>query len=90
MMGPDCGAVDDEVLHVRVIDEMLMYFSPYSAIAPSAKTLVDAVPFPILGREQPPLRPGSTHPDDSLNEPLTVSFLADVQAGLPTKELEYL
>ena len=46
MVGPDYGTVDDQVLHVRVIDEMLMHSCPYSALTPSGKPLVDAVPFP--------------------------------------------
>ena len=90
MMGPDYGAVDDQLLHVRVIDKMLVQCFPYSLIAPSGESLVDAVPVTILGREQPPLRPRPAHPDDSLDESLALSFLSDVQAGPATKELQYL
>ena len=90
MMGPDYSAVDDQVLHVSVMDEMLMHSFPYSAIAPSGESFVDAVPVTILGREQPPWGPGPAHPDDSLDESLTISFLSDVQAGLAAKELQYL
>ena len=57
MMGPDYSAVDDQVLHVSVMDEMLMHSFPYSAIAPSGESFVDAVPVTILGREQPPWGP---------------------------------
>ena len=89
MMGPDDGAVDDQVLHVRVIDKMLMHRFPYSVIAPSGESFVYAVPVTILGREQPPWGPGPAHPDDSLDEPLAISFLSNVQAGLAAKELQY-
>ena len=39
MMGPDYSAVDDQVLHVSVMDEMLMHSFPYSAIAHRANRL---------------------------------------------------
>ena len=90
MMGPDYGAVDDEVLHVGVIDEMLVHTLPYAAFTPSGEPFVDAVPVAVLGWKRPPLCAGSDNPQDRLDEPLTFGFLSDVHVRLATKELKYL
>ena len=86
-MGPDDGAVDDEVFHVGVIDDILVHTLPYSVIRPSGEPFVDAVPFTIFGWEHPPLCTSPSNPEDSINEPPTFGFLPDVQACLASKEL---
>ena len=89
-MSPDDRAVNDEVLHVGVIDEMLMHSLPYTAFTPSGEPFVDAVPPAVLGWEHPPLRAGSGDPEDGSDEPLAFGFPSDVQVRLAPKELKYL
>ena len=38
MMGPGYSAVDDEVLHIGVIDEVLVHTLPYAAFTPSRES----------------------------------------------------
>ena len=90
MMGADYGAVDDEVLHVGLIDEMLMHTFPYPAITPAGEPLVDAVPIAIGGWEHPPLRTGARHPQHALDETLAIGLLSNVQSGLAAKKRTYL
>ena len=89
-MGPDDCAVDDEVFHIGVIDEILMHTLPYSAFTPSGEPFVDAVPIAIFGWEHPPLRTSSGNPQNSIDEPPTFGFLPNVQISLTLKELTYL
>lgn len=86
-MGPDDGGVDDQVFHVGVVDEVLMHSLPDSALAPSGKSLVNAVPTSVFGREHPPLRTGPCNPKYGIDKPSTLSFLAHVQARLVPEEL---
>lgn len=90
MMRPHYGAVDDEVLHVGVIDKMLMRTFPYPMIAPSGEPFVDAVPIAIFGWEHPPLRTSPSNPQYGLDETLAMGLPSNVQVGLATKELKYL
>ena len=90
MMGADYGAVDDEVLHVGVIDERLMHSFPYPALTPAGEPLVDAVPIAIGGWEQPPLRAGAHNPQHALNETLAIGLLSNVPTGLAAKKRTYL
>ena len=90
MMSPDDRAVNDEVLHVGVIDEMLMHSLPYTAFTPSGEPFVDAVPPAVLGWEHPPLRASSGDPEDGSDEPLAFGFPSDVQVRLAPKKLKYL
>ena len=83
-------AVDDEVFHIRVIDEVLVHPFPDPSFAPSYKPLVYAIPLAILGRKQPPLCPGPSDPEDGLDKLLAFGFLADVQVRLTVQELENL
>ena len=54
-MGTDDGTVDDQVLHIWVINEAGMHLLPDALVAPASKPLVYAVPFAILFRQQAPL-----------------------------------
>ena len=89
-MGSDDCAVDDEVFHVGVIDEMLMHTLPYTAFTPSGEPCVDAVPITVFGWEHPPLRASPSNPQYGLNEPSTISFPPNVQVWLTLQELTYL
>ena len=87
-MGPDHGAVDDEVFHVRVVGEMLMHQFPDTPVGPAGKPFVDAVPIAVLGGEEPPLSTGPVHPQHGFNETSALLFPANVQVGALPQELE--
>ena len=83
-MGPDDCAVDDEVFHVGVIDEILMHTLPYSAFTPAGEAFIDAVPITIFGWEHPPLRTGPRNPQYSINKLPTFGFLPRTSFITPT------
>ena len=85
-MGTDDGAVQDEVLKVRVCDAVLMQPFPDTPFRPTGKAPVDAVPLAVLGRQQPPLRTRSCHPEHRRNEPPTLRFVANVHIRLAAKK----
>lgn len=81
-MRPDHAAVQDQVLHVRIIDEMLMHIFPDIVFAPASKALVDAVPRTIFLRQQAPLGATAGDPEQRFQEGATVSFLTSISAGM--------
>jgi hypothetical protein len=89
-MGPDHGAVDDEAFQIRVGGEMLMHQFPDTPVGPAGKPFVHAVPISILSREEPPLGAGTGHPQYSFYETSAFLFLANIQVGAPSQELENL
>ena len=68
---------NDQVLHVRVIDKMLMHRFPYSVIAPSGESFVYAGPYSAGSSLH-----GAPALIQMIVEPLAISFLSNVQAGL--------
>jgi hypothetical protein len=89
-MGPDHAAVQDQVLHVRIIDEMLMHIFPDVVFAPASKAFVDAVPPALLLGQQPPLGTASRNPQHGFQEKSTLGFLAGIGAGMALKKCVYL
>jgi hypothetical protein len=61
-MGTDDGAIDDQVLHIWIINEAGMHLLPDALVTPAGKPLVHAVPFAILFRQQAPLGTASRDP----------------------------
>lgn len=47
-MGPNDGAIEDQMFHIRVIDKILMHFVPDILIGPAGKPFVDAIPMAVL------------------------------------------
>ncbi len=88
-MGADHAAVQDQVLHVRVIDEMLMHVFPDVVFAPAGKTLVDAVPLAILLRQQAPLGSAARDPQHGFQEKPTLGFLAGIGSGMALQKGVY-
>ena len=87
-MGSHYGAINDEMLQVWVLGKMLMHSFPDALITPAGKAPVDAVPFAILFGQQSPLSATAGHPEHSLNEAATISFLAHVYLRTITQEVE--
>ena len=77
-MGTNHGTINDEVFHIRVIDEVLMHSLPDTLEAPAGEPLVDAVPSAILGWEQSPLGTGPGDPQDTFDKTATLSFLPHI------------
>ena len=72
------GAINDKVLHVRLMDEVLMHSLPDTLYAPAGESLVDAVPSAILRREQSPLGTGPGDPQDTFDKAAAFSFLPHI------------
>ncbi len=89
-MGADDGAIDDQVFHIRVLDEMLMHPLPYSFFTPTGKTLVDAVPVAVAFGKQSPGRSATRHPQDGFHELAATLFPSNVEVGTGTKKLQEL
>ena len=72
------SAINNEMFHVRVVDEVLMHSLPDALHLPAGEPLVDAVPSAILGWEQSPLgaRPGD--PQDTFDKAAAFSFLPHI------------
>ena len=77
-MGTNHGAINDEVFHIRVMDEVLMHSLPDTLHAPAGEPLVDAVPSAILGWEQSPLGATSGDPKDTFDEASALGFLPHI------------
>ena len=84
------GAINDKVLHVRVIGEVEMHSFPNALFTPAGKPLVDAVPFAVLRREQPPLSAASGDPKDTFDKASAFGFLPCVHIWTTTQELQNL
>ena len=77
-MGTNHGAINNEVFHVRVMDEVLMHSLPDTLHAPAGEPLVDAVPSAILGWEQSPLGTGPGDPKDTIDKAAAFIFLTHI------------
>jgi hypothetical protein len=77
-MSTDDRAVNKQILHVRIIDEMLVHLFPDFVIAPSCISFVDTVPFAIRRWQQSPLGTASGDPEHSFDKPSAVGFLANI------------
>ena len=87
-MGAHDGAIDDQIFHVRVVNEMLMHPFPDSFVAPASEALVDAVPVTVALWQKPPLRTAASHPDYGFDKPAAVGFLTDIQIWTGVQELK--
>jgi hypothetical protein len=75
-MGPHDGAVDNEILHIWIRDEMLMHPFPDSFVAPMCEALIDTVPGTVMLRQQSPLGTATRDPEHCFDEAPAVGFLA--------------
>ena len=89
-MGTDHGTVNNQMLHIRVIGQVLMHSMPYTLLAPAGEPLVDTVPSAILRREQSPLSTASGDPKDTFDKAEAFGFLPHVHIWTTTQELQYL
>jgi hypothetical protein len=47
-MGADHGAIENEVLHIRVISKMVIHIFPDFMVTLTGKAFVDAIPLAVL------------------------------------------
>jgi hypothetical protein len=85
-MCPNDGAIQDEMLHIRVIGQMLVHACPDIFVAPAGKAFVDTVPVAILRRQQPPLGAAAGDPENSFEKATALGFLAHVHAWTGTQK----
>ena len=85
-MSTDDGAVDKQMLHVWVIDEMLMQLFPDFVIAPSRKPFIDAVPVAVRFWQQSPLGTAAGDPEHAFDKAATLGFLPNVDARTGAQE----
>jgi hypothetical protein len=88
-MGPDDGAIEDQMFHIRVIGKMLIHFVPNILISPASKAFVDAIPMAILVWQQPPLGAAASDPEDAFDKTAALVFLADINVRTGPQELNY-
>jgi hypothetical protein len=88
-MCPDNGAIQNKMLHIRVIGKMLMHFVPNIFITPAAKAFIDTIPVAILCWQQPPLGAATGNPKHSFNKSAALRFLAHINLGTGPQKLNY-
>ena len=86
-MSPNDGAIHNQALHIRVIDEVLVHFVPDVPVTPAGKALVDAIPVAIFLRQLAPLSAGAQDPVDAFDESPTISFFSGINAGILVQKL---
>lgn len=89
-MGPHHRAIQDQVLHIRLIHEMGVHSLPDAFVAPARKAFVYAVPLAILGWQQAPLRSAAHDPQHALDKASAGRFLPDIQVGTRSQEVQDL
>ena len=89
-MGADDGAIDDQVFHIRILDEMLMHPLPDALFAPTGKTFVDAVPVAIAFGKQSPGCSATRHPQDGFHELSAILVPSHVKVWTGTEKLQEL
>jgi len=77
-MGSYDGAVQQDILPIRVSGKMLMHIFPYLVVAPAGKALVDAVPVAVFFGKQAPLGSAAQDPQDGFDEQSTFCFIANI------------
>ena len=81
-MGTHDGTVNDQVLHIWIINEAGMHLLPDAVVAPASKPLVNAVPFAVFIRQQAPLRSTAGNPEHAFNEETAIGFFPDICSGV--------
>jgi hypothetical protein len=81
-MRPHNGAVEQDILHVRIFGEMLMQIDPHPMLAPTRKAFVDRIPVALVFRKQAPLCATAQDPQNRFHELPTFSFLSCIRSGV--------
>ena len=76
-MGADDGAVNNQVLGIRVIGQVVMQRRPNAPVAPAGVAFIDGVPVAVFGGQETPGRAGAGNPEYAGNEAAAMVFAAD-------------
>jgi len=76
------GAVQQNILHIRIIGEMLMHFFPHLMLTPARKAFVNAVPVTVAFRKQSPLGSTPQDPHYCLDELAAIYLLSSVHSWM--------
>lgn len=87
-MGAYNSAVDDQVFHIWVVNEMLMHPFPDSLVTPACEALIDAVPVAVVLWQKSPLGTAASHPEYGFDKPMALGFLTDVKVCTGMQELK--
>ncbi len=88
-MGSHDGAIDDQMLHIRVIGKMLMHLGPNTVVVPASKALVDTIPVAVLFRQQAPLGTAAGYPQYGFDKAPALTFLSYVSSGTVLQEIKH-
>ena len=86
-MGTDHSGVNDQVFHIRVVNEMVMHPFPDTLLAPAHKPLVDTVPFAVFTWQPPPLGPATSYQKDGFDKNTAFGLLSNIDIWALIKEL---
>lgn len=81
-MRPHNGAIEQDLLHIRIVGEMLMHIYPNPMLAPTRKAFVDRIPVALVFRKQAPLRTAAQDPQDGFNELPALCFRTGICSGM--------
>ena len=85
-MGTDHSGVNDQVFHIRVVNEMVMHPFPDTLLAPAGKPLVYAVPLAVLGWQQSPRSSTASYPKHGFDEAEAFGLLSNIDIWALIKE----
>lgn len=76
------GTVEQDLLHIRIVGEMLMHIDPHPMLAPTGKTFVHRIPVPPFFGKQAPLGTTAQDPQNCFHELSAVRFLTCIGSGV--------
>ena len=90
-MSADNGTVNHALLHIWVVGKVCQHSFPNALVTPPGKTLVNGIPSPVFGWQEPPRRTTTGQPQDAFDEAATFGFvLTDIGIRVATQEIPYL
>ena len=81
-MRADNGAVQQDIFHIGIIDELVMHICPHVVLAPSCKAFVNRVPVTLFFRQQAPLSTAAQDPQDRFHELPAICFCTSIRPGM--------
>src|SRR5210317_1455346 len=85
------GAVNQTILHIRVVSKVVQHPFPNALVTPASISLVDRVPIAIFRGQQAPLGTTSTHPEYRYHKTTTGGLiLVNIDTRVINQEVTYL
>lgn len=70
------GTIQQDILHIRIVGEMLMHIGPHLVLTPARKAFIDGVPIALVFRKQTPLGSAAQDPQNRFHELPAIGFLS--------------